>query len=76
MPMSRNQTKVGTEARLRGPGPCSALFSGRADAVVGGGGAAVLQLGVGGLAGARLTIIEKLAYTDKVAAMLLPEAHC
>ena len=36
----------------------------------------VLQLNVEGLTNAKLTIIEQLAYTNKVAAVLLQEIHC
>ena len=69
MPMTWNQTKNRTETRNRGPEPCSALFSERPIVVVEGDGATILQLNVNmvkGLTNAKLTIIEQLAYTNKV----------
>ena len=74
--MTRNQTKVRTETGNRGPEPCSALFSERAAAVVEDDGAKILQLNVEGLTIAKLTSIEKFAYTNKVSAILLQETHC
>ena len=78
MPMTRNQTKVRTETRNRGPEPCSAPqgFSERAAAVVEGDGATILHLNVEGLTNAKLTIIEQLAYINKVTTILLQEAYC
>ena len=76
MPMIRNQTKVKVETQNRGREPCMALFSKRAAAVVEGDGDAILQLNVEGLTNAKLTIIEQLAYNNKVTAILLQETHC
>ena len=76
MSMTRNQTKVRMETRTCGPEPCSALFSERTAAVVEGDGATILQLNVEGLTNAKRTIIEQLAYTNKVTAILLQETHC
>ena len=45
-------------------------------AVVEGNGATILQLNVESLTNAKLTIIEKLGYTNKVTAILLQETHC
>ena len=69
-------TKVRTETRNRGTEPCSALFLGRAAAVVEGDGATILQLNVKGLTNAKLTIIEQLAYTNKVTAIFLQKTQC
>ena len=74
--MTRNQTKVRTETQNHGPEPFLAFLSERAAAVVEGDGATILQLNVEGLINAKLTIIEQLAYTNKVTAMLLQETHC
>ena len=74
--MTRNQTKVMTETRNRGPEPCSALFSEWAAAVVEDDGSTILQLNVKGLTNSKLTIIEQLAHTNKVTAILLQETHC
>ena len=76
MPMTRNQTKVMTETRNRGPEPCSALFSEWAAAVVEDDDSTILQLNVKGLTNSKLTIIEQLAHTNKVTAILLQETHC
>ena len=74
--MTWNQTQNRTETRNRSLELCSALFSERVAAVVEGEGAAILQLKVEGLTNAKLTIIEQLAYTNKVTAILLQESHC
>ena len=68
--MTRNQTKNRTETRNRGPEPCSVSFSDRAAAVVEGDGATILQLNVEGLINAKLTIINQLAYTNKVTVII------
>ena len=76
MPMTRNQTKVMTETRNRGPEPCLALFSEWVAAVLEDDGSTILQLNVKGLTNSKLTIIEQLAHTNKVTAILLQETHC
>ena len=76
--MTRNQTKpkLWRKTRNRGPEPCSALFSEPAAAVVEDDGSTILQLNVEGLTNSKLTIIEQLAHTNKVTAILLQETHC
>ena len=65
-----------TETRNRGPEPCSALFLEWAAAVGEDNGSTILQLNVKGLTNSKLTIIEQLAHTNKVTAILLQETHC
>ena len=62
-----------TETRNRGQEACLALLSERAAAVVEGDGATILQLNVEGLTNVKLTIIEQLAYTNKMTAIPLQE---
>ena len=69
------QTKNRTETQKRGPESCSALFLEQAAAFVEGDGSTILQLNVEDRTNAKLTIIEQLAYTNKVTATLLQEAN-
>ena len=72
--MTQNQTKVMTETQNRGPEPSFELFSECAAAVVEDDGYSILN--VEGLTNSKLTIIEQLAHTNKVPAILLQETHC